>query len=105
MQEATISGSFSSAITLKIPKTSYYVLELTEKDDRTSKSVSLSNIEAPLYARVDAIGAVLGTVRVAIPANADSKKEPDGIAYTVAEDPVELKLWSNDRDLLKDGIT
>ena len=66
MQEATISGSFSSAITLKIPKTSYYVLELTEKDDRTSKSVSLSNIEAPLYARVDAIGAVLGTVRVAI---------------------------------------
>jgi hypothetical protein len=101
MQEATISGSFSSAITLRIPKTNLYVIEIgIDKDKKKVDKVKLKDIEQPLYASVDAIGEVLGTVRVAKPFKYSTfKKEAHGVAYTVSEEPMPLKLWRHDRIL------
>jgi hypothetical protein len=102
MQEATISGSFASAITLRIPKTNLYVMGFKYKDDgETITAVVLNNIEQPLYSTVDAIGTVLGTVRVAIPSWYPYRKELNGLAFTVvAEKPIPLRLWNHDRPLL-----
>lgn len=101
MQEATISGSISNLLTLKIPKTSLYLLDIEWDENKIEevKSVKLKDVEQPLYASVDAIGMVLGTVRVTIPSSYPFKREPDGVAYTVVEDPVHLKLWRHRRSL------
>jgi hypothetical protein len=105
MQEATISGSISNLLTLKIPKTKLYLLDLDVKwkadkiEIEKVKSVKLKNVEQHLYGCVDAFGVVLGTVRVAIPSSYPFKREPDGIAYTVVEGPIHLKLWRHGRTL------
>ncbi len=94
MREAQmISGSFASAITLRIPKTHLYVMGFKYEDDGEAiKAVVLNNIEQPLYSTVDAIGTVLGTVRVAIPEWYPYRKELNGLAFTVVELLFPLRL-------------
>lgn len=84
-REATISGSLSNAITLKIPKTSMFVLEV----QKTGKDLELHlrDMELPLYKQITAIGIAIGTVRVNVPHR--PRKE---VYYTVVGkfEPLEL---------------
>ena len=87
--EANISGTITSVLTLKIPKTSLYEIGLEDK-----KGLRLIPIEQSLFKEVDALGVVLGTIRVGLPEPMFiiSKREYDGIAYTHIERPVALRL-------------
>jgi hypothetical protein len=143
MQEATISGSMSSAITIKVPKINLYEISInedeeisqkdrtsdasgkTEKNDGSKKSklvpyksgpsrgaggketqsmsdkkifpLILLNVEQPLYASVEALGFVVGTVRIAEQPAMLFKKEADGVLFSTTDGPFRLKLWNNDR--------
>lgn len=136
MNETTISGSITAAITLKVPKLSLFTLDISkaaptskEKDcsdvcDKAYEStpgkpgkeyakeqclakcpqhglkLSLSNIDQHLYKSIDAIGVPLGVVRITLPGNYYTQKEPDGIGFAVAEKPALVNLWSHSRQLI-----
>jgi hypothetical protein len=74
------------------------------------KSIRFKNVKQPIYKSIDAIGIVLGTVRIAKPRSSywnpfirfnPYVKEGDGVAYTIITEPVRLNLYSHRRDLTR----
>jgi hypothetical protein len=103
IQEANIAGSIATAITLQIPVTDFYVIDMTtEKDKQQQESITFKpkNITQPVFSSVDAIGVMVASVRVSMPGwfwGDFFRKEPNGVAYTQIEKEYPVHLWQNDR--------
>jgi hypothetical protein len=103
IQEANIAGSIATAITLQIPVTDFYVIDMTiDKDKQHQESFTFKpkNLTQPLYSSVDGIGVMVASVRVSMPGwfwGDFFRKEPNGVAYTQIEKEYPVHLWQNDR--------
>jgi hypothetical protein len=99
IQEANIAGSIATAITMQIPVTDFFVIDMTIDKDK-SITFKPKNITQPLFSSIDAIGVMVASVRVSMPGwfwGDFFRKEPNGVAYTQIEKEYPVRLWQNDR--------
>lgn len=111
MLEANISGSFSNLVTINVPTTKLYSLELQKDTQNGNTEVHLSDIPRAIYKSIDALGIAVGTLRISVPRSAYWNpfiwyniytKETDGVGYTVVSEafPLNLSVFRQPLDIL-----
>lgn len=100
IQNANISGSISSAVSLKVPTTPLTAITVSEQTAKEPAEVGLKDISEPIFRTVEAVWAVIGSVRVSEPGWFDwFRSEPSGVVVTSVESPQRITLWKNPREL------
>jgi hypothetical protein len=91
-EDVTVAGTIVQNLSLHVPRTSRLVMKVVEdKDER--KEISISNVFQPLYPRINGLGLIVATVRVAVPTRNPWVAGSSGYAMTVVERPFWFTVW------------